>query len=332
MKRWPLILAVLALALAAAGCFSHNNLSLFPENEDRLSTRLVKAPADDGVKDRILLLDIEGVIVEWETSSWFGLNEKEPTTAEVRRKLEKAATDSRIKAVVLRVNSPGGTVTATDIVYREIKKYKARTKAPVVASFMGVAASGGYYVSCTADTIVSHPTTITGSIGVLMHSFGFDGLFKKIGMESRVIKAGRLKDVGNPFAEQTEEQKQVLQRLVDEAYGRFIAVVAEGRPNLKQEEILKLADGRVYSATDAKQLGLVDQLGDLDDAIEEAKRLAKIRDAGVILYSTSTRPEQNIYSTTRAEGPKINVDASLISYREIMEMSQPRLLYMWLGY
>jgi len=151
-------------------------------------------------------------------------------------------------------------------------------------------------------------------------------------MESRVIKAGRLKDAGNMFGEMTDEQRAVFQRLVDDAYQRFIDVVAEGRPKLKRDEIVKLADGRVYSAADAKQLGLVDQIGDLKDAIEEAKRLGKVRDAGVILYTTSRRPEQNIYSATHAEAPQVNVDMSLVNYDMLMELAQPKMLYMWTGF
>ncbi|NLH49256.1 MAG: signal peptide peptidase SppA [Myxococcales bacterium] len=330
MRRFLLLsLAAVSLWLLLSGCFSNNNFSLLPDYEDKLSTRLVAKPISEDTKDRILILDVEGVIAEWGSTSIF--YDHEPTTTVIRRKLEKAAHDERIKAVVLRVNSPGGTVTGSDIVYRDLRKFKERTKLPVVAAFMGVAASGGYYVSCTADTIVAHPTSITGSIGVIMHSFGFAGLFQKIGMESRVIKAGKMKDMGNPFDEMTDEERQILQRIVDESYERFVTVVDEGRPNLNREQVLALADGRILSAADAKRVGLVDQLGDLDDAIEEAKRLAKIRDAGVILYTTSKKPDQNIYSLSRAEAPRLNLDMNLIDYNQLMEMAQPRILYMWMG-
>jgi protease IV len=330
MRKMTVLAVLVAVILGVTGCLSGNNFSLLPEQDDTLSTRLVKAPINSGTKDRILVLDIEGVITEVGNQGWFSVNE--PTTAIVRRKLEKAERDQRIKAVVLRINSPGGTVTGSDIVYREITRYREKTKVPVVAAFMGVAASGGYYVACASDTIVAHPTTITGSLGVIMHWFGFSGLFEKIGMESRVIKAGALKDVGNPFDEFTDEERAVMQRLVDDAYDRFVTVIDNGRPGLTREEVLKLADGRVYTAVDAKHAGLVDQLGDLEDAIDEAKRLAKVRDAGVILYSTSQRPEQNIYSTTRAEAPPLEIDTSMIDYETMLELSRPRMLYMWMGF
>jgi len=329
LRKITFSLLLLAVMFLATGCFSNNNLSLFQQEDDALSTILVKKPTGH-TSDRILLLDIDGPIGEEGESHFF--YQEEATTAVVRKKLEKAMQDSRIKAVVLRVNSPGGTVTATDIVYTQLKKFKKTTSLPFVAAFMGVAASGGYYISCVSDRIYAHPTTITGSIGVLMHSFGFAGLFEKIGMESRVIKAGKMKNLGNPFNAMTEEERAILQGIVDDAYERFIAVVAEGRPNLTIEKIRELADGRIYTANQAKKLGLIDEIGDLEDAIDEAKNLARIRDAGVILYTTSDRPEQNIFSQTEVNAPNINVGLTGLDMSELMDASRPRFYYMWLGF
>lgn len=330
MRQFLLVSLLLCLAVLLVGCFSNNKLSLFPQDDEEITTRLVKDPTDDSTDDRILILDIEGVISEYGRSSMF--YDMEPTTAVVRRKLEKAERDERIKAVILRINSPGGTATGADIVYHDILKYKDKTKVPIVAAIMGTGASGGYYLACTGDTILAHETSITGSIGVIIHYFGFSGLFEKIGMESRVIMAGAMKDVGNPFREMTDEDRAVFQKIVDQAYQRFISVVEDGRPNLSREQILKIADGSIYSGKEAEELGLVDKLGDLDDAIEEAKRLAKIRDAGVILYTTNNKPQQNIYSLTRSEAPKINIDAQMIDFQQLAELSRPQLLFMWLGY
>jgi protease-4 len=320
---------LLFVVILAAGCFANNRVSLWPSNDEALTTILVKKPAHH-TDNRVLLLDIEGPISEWGESRLF--HQTEPTTTIVRAKLEKAMQDPRIKAVVLRINSPGGTVTGTDIVYTQLKKYKNTAKVPFVASFMGLAASGGYYVACAADRIYAHPTTLTGSIGVLIHSFGFAGLFQKIGMESRVIKAGKMKDMGNPFAQMSDEERAIWQGIVDDAYERFISVVAEGRPNLTVDKIRELADGRIYTATQAKKLGLVDQIGDLEDAIGEAMRLANIRDAGVILYSTSERPEQNIYSRTDAAAPQITLGFSGLSMDELLDAGRPRFYYMWMGF
>lgn len=327
-QKTALFVITISLVFFVAGCLSNNNFSLFPAYDEPLQTRLVKKPASR-TDNRVLLLDIEGIISEWGESRIF--YETEATTTMIRKKLEKALRDERIKAVVLRVNSPGGTVTASDIVYREIKKYKQTAKVPIVAAQMGIAASGGYYISCAADKIMAHPTTICGSIGVIMHSFGFSGLFDMLGIESRVIKAGKWKDVGNPFDEMTEGERAILQQIVDDAYERFLSVVAQGRPNLKPDEIREIANGQIYTASHAMELGLIDKMGDLEDAIEEAKMLANIRDAGVILYTTSNSPEQNIFSQT-AEAPSINLDPQHLSLHTIMDASRPRFYYMWLGY
>ena len=328
-RKLCLVMVAAVLALIMTGCFSNNKLSLLPDYSAELSTRLVKAPKQS-TKNRILILDVDGVITDWGESKFF--YEEEATTTIIRKKLEKAVGDERIKAVVLRVNSPGGTVTGSDIVYREIMKYKQTAKVPVVAAMMGVAASGGYYVSCSADLIVAHQTTITGSIGVIMHSFGFDGLFKKIGMESRVIKAGKFKDAGNPFAEMSPEQRQILQTIVDQSYDRFVQVIDDGRPNLNLEQVRALGDGRVMTAQDALRAGLVDKIGDLDDAIGEAMRLANIRDAGVILYSTNQRPEQNIFSETTASAANINLDLGQFNLTALLDAARPRIYYLWLGF
>ncbi|HPM76980.1 MAG TPA: signal peptide peptidase SppA [bacterium] len=328
-RRTLLLTLTLSLALLATGCFSNNNVSLWPEIDDELTTMMVRKPLDDS-ENRVLLLDIEGVISEYGNSSLF--YDLEATTTLVRKKLEKAQRDERIKAVVLRVNSPGGTVTASDIVYHEILKYKKTAKVPVVAAIMGVGASGGYYVSCSADKIMSHPTAINGSIGVIMHSFGFAGLFEKIGMESRVVKSGKLKDMGNPFNEMTDDERAVLQKIVDTSYERFLEVVAAARPQMTKEQIRAAADGRIMTAAEAQELGLIDKLGDLEDAIDEAMTMANICDAGVILYTTSKKPDQNIFSATSAQAPEINLNPMGVDFETLVDLSRPRMYYMWMGY
>lgn len=329
VRRTFLLALTLSALLLATGCFSNNDLSLWPDFDDELTTIMVKKPQEK-TDNRILLLDIEGAISEYGHASFF--YDFEATTTVVRKKLEKAQRDERIKAVVLRINSPGGTVTGSDIIYHELLKYKKTAKVPIVAEIMGIGASGGYYVSCAADKIMSHPTAINGSIGVIMHSFGFAGLFEKIGMESRVIKAGKLKDVGNPFNEMTDDERQVLQRIVDTSYARFLEVIAEGRPQMTKEQIKAAADGRIMTAAEARELGLIDKLGDLEDAIDEAMALANIRDAGVILYTTSKKPDQNIFSATTAQAPDVNLNPMGVDFETLIDLSRPRLYYMWMGY
>jgi len=275
-----------------------------------------------------LMLDIDGVLKE--EGSHFLMFSEEPATSLVMKKLNKAADNEDIKAVILRVNSPGGTVTATDIIWNEIRSYKAAHKVPVVAMLMGTAASGGYYVACAADRIYAHPTTITGSIGVMVFSFGFDGLFQKIGLESRVVKSEPYKDMGNPFDQFTDDEKKIFQGIVDQYHKRFIQVVADGRPGLNEQDVEKLTDGRIFTAQEALDRKLIDRIGYMNDAIDEAMRLANIRDAKVIMYSTSWRENTNIYSVkTDSVSPGFGFTDKLAS--SLIEQSRPSFLYMWLG-
>ena len=322
------IIVVLIIGTILVGCFSQNSVNLLPMEEEALSTRVVQSADNKGTENKILILDIDGVLQE-EGCRFFMLSE-EPMTVVVKKKLNKALKDDDIKAVVLRINSPGGTVTASDIIYKEIKTYKQKAKVPVVAVLMGTAASGGYYTACSADRIIAHPTTITGSIGVLVASFGFNGLFQKIGMESRVVKSGPLKDIGNPFDEFTPEERAVFQNIVDQFYDRFLDVVAEGRQGLTKQEVAALSDGRIFTAKEALEKKLIDRIGYLDDSIEEAKRLAHIRDARVIIYSNSWRKENNVYSTSASTtAPSFNVSQQMLE--NIIDQSKPKFLYMYMG-
>jgi protease-4 len=287
-------------------------------------------PSDGRSDNRILLLDIDGVITEFGDKSWFQL--KEPTTFQVRQKLERALNDPNIKAVILRVNSPGGGANASDIVYRELMDFKEQLDVPVVAMMQGIAASGGYYVSCAADRIIANPNTVTGSIGVIAFNFGFDGLFEKIGMESRVTKSGELKDMGNPFDEWTDPEKAAMQKIVDSMYARFVDVVAERR-QLDKDQIKTFADGRVMTAWEAKELNLIDEVGYIDDAVYEAMKLAKIRDAEVIMYIRREKSERNLYTQSEADMHSLPSGLSLnnLSTETLLELGRPKLLYMWIG-
>jgi len=214
---------------------------------------------------KIALIDVEGVLMNRSKPELIGEGEH-PVSLFVE-KLEKAANDSGVKALVVRINSPGGTVTASDLMYKELKYFKERTEGerPVVAVLMDVAASGGYYVACGCDSIVAHPTTLTGSIGVIMQLINFAGTMQKIGMEAEAITSGEMKDAGSPFEHLTTEEREIFQKLVDDFYDRFVEVVAAGREELDEEEVRELADGRVYSAEQALELGFVDRIGTLRD-------------------------------------------------------------------
>lgn len=324
------LVAVVAAAVLAGGCFSNNNLSLIPYDDGSVHTRVV-LPAEGKTQDRILMLDLDGVITEHGSS--FLLMQKEPTTFRVRQKLDRALADTNVKALIIRINSPGGGANASDIVYREILDYKAQAKVPVVAMMMGVAASGGYYAACAADRIVAHPNSVTGSIGVIVFGLGFDGLFEKIGLESRVIKSAPMKDMGNPFDEWTDEEKAVTQKIVDRMHERFVGVVATGR-KIKTEQVRPIADGRVMIAQEAKELGLVDRIGYIEDAVDEALTLAQIRDADVVMYVEKNRANRNIYTQSSPGGSTLPGSMWMgdLSAERVLELARPRLMYMWMGY
>ena len=281
-------LAVALLCLAITGCVTVK-VSLFEEAEP-LKEQVVSGYA----RDKILLMDISGLIMEGPRRPWLRLaGVIDP--GRVKEELEKAAKDRRIKAIVLRITSPGGTVSASDMMHHEIAAFKKEHHIPVVACLMGVAASGGYYVAQSADAIVAHPTGITGSIGVVAMKFNVKGLMDRVGVGGDVVKSGEGKDFWSPFKPASPEEKQMMQAIIDDFYGRFVALVAQGR-QLPEPQVKRLADGRIYTAQQAKDLGLVDRLGYLDDAIELAKAKAGIEEARVVLYHRPGSYRPTVYS------------------------------------
>ena len=213
---------------------------------------------------RIGVIKIEGIILD---SGPLSFASKVLESFERAKKLE-------IKTILLRINSPGGTVGASQEIYREIKKAQAEGM-KVIASLGDVAASGGIYVAAGADKIVSNPGTVTGSIGVIIKTNVVKELYKKIGLDSQVVKSGEYKDILSSTKYLSEEEKAILQELIDSAYGQFVEVVAENR-KIDVEEVKKFADGRIFSGVQAKELGLVDELGSQSDAVDLAAKLAGI--------------------------------------------------------
>jgi len=231
-----------------------------------LIVRLSGKPSRLPFGDKIAVVEIQGVI----TQSF-------PVIDEIHHHLA----DDAVKAIILRIDSPGGGVGPSQEIYREVLKAKQKKK--IVTSMGAVAASGGYYVACASDLIVANPGTITGSIGVIMQFSNFEELLKKIGIKGVVLKSGEHKDIGSPFREMTPEEKKIMQETLDNVHQQFIRAVAEGR-NLDPAKVLPIADGRIMTGEQAKQLGLVDKMGNLDDAIEEAAKLVGIEGRPHVLY------------------------------------------------
>jgi protease-4 len=216
--------------------------------------------------EKVGVLEVKGVIAN-----------VQPTIEE----LAKFRRDGSVKAVVVRIESPGGGVSPSQELYQEIRR-TAREK-PVVVSMGSVAASGGYYIACAAQKIYANPGTITGSIGVILEFTNFEELLKKIGFRMEVVKSGRYKDVGNPGREMTADERAYLQAMVDNVHQQFVRDVARGR-RMKVEKVRELADGRIFTGEQAMELGLVDELGNLKDAIDAAAKMAAIEGEPKIVY------------------------------------------------
>jgi protease-4 len=261
--------------------------------EEQLSGRVLEA-AHSGSTAKIARIDLDGII-EMGRSEEFSLAAEGSRFESIQSSLKRAVKDPTVKAIVLRIHSPGGDVTASDVLHRAVKQ--AAAAKPVIAMLDGMAASGGYYVACGATAIVCSPTTLTGSIGVIMEHFSYHGLFEKIGLGSEAITSGTYKDILNGARPMREDERQMLKTLVGEMYERFLSVVADGR-KLKADALRNtVADGRILSGNQALQAKLVDKLGFIEDAYEEARRLGKAPGASVVRYE----PHQGWLSLLRMQ-------------------------------
>jgi protease IV len=246
--------------------------------------------------------------------------------ARVREELQKAEDDDSVKALIVRINSPGGTITASDLIYHEIDAFKTRRKIPVVAVTMDVAASGGYYAALAADTIFALPTTVTGSIGVIMLTVNAQGLMEKIGVAPLAIKSGEMKDAGSPFRPLTPQERAVFQTVIDDMYGRFVTLIARSR-KISDDRVRAFADGRIYTAEQAKALGLIDEIGYMDAVVAAARKAAGVEEARVIMYQRPKDYRANYYSVAPAPTP--GLAASLQQLTAVVSGSGPRFLYLW---
>jgi protease-4 len=258
------ILITLCVLVIPAGILTTN---LLKNKESPESSSFVSS-----LEDRLIVLKLTGMIVESDDD---GLLSSVNTVDSVKRKLKKALKDKHVKGILLRIDSPGGTVASS----QELSDYvKAVRKAgiPVVASMGDVAASGGYYVASACDRIVAQPGTITGSIGVIMNTLSLAGLEEKLGIEPQTVKSGQFKDIGSPTHRMTPAERELLQAMIMESYDQFVTAVAEGR-HMDKEAVKKLADGRMYLGKQAKALGLIDSLGSYETAIASLQEMARAR-------------------------------------------------------
>ncbi len=319
--RFPglaLMILLLATALAAAGCAP--KMRLFGE-----PAPLTEVVLQGKGTDKVLLLNIRGVI---SNSPKQGLFTTRPgMVQQVAARLEAARKDTSIRALLLVVDSPGGGVTASDVLQHELTRFKQDTGATVVALFMEMAASGGYYIATAADGIVAHPSTVTGSIGTVFMRPQAAGLMEKIGVEAVVTKSGKLKDMGSPFREGTPEEDQLFQTMIDEMNARFQWLVRESR-HLTPAQAARIADARILTAEQAKETGLVDRIGYFEDALAMVREKTGLSDPKVVVYRDGSLPNDTVYNTAAdmaAEAP------ALISIDLARYLAVPRtgFYYLW---
>lgn len=299
--------------------------------EDRLKEKIVRR-ARTITLNKIAVIDVDGVITGYDD-----LLGKESPLTDVIEKLQRAWEDRFVKAIVLRIDSPGGEVTASDIIYRKLCKIREGDRRrdlpakPIVASMQGVCASGGYYIACGADKIVAEPTSITGSIGVIILAFNIRPLLDKIGVYTETIKSGDKKDALSPFRPLSPEEKRLFQQIIDQLYERFLTVVSSSRRS-SEEKIRPLADGRVFTGEDAVRFGLVDMLGGLEDAIDLAKSLAGIKDAHIVMYHRPWGYKGSIYAKMNHIPQQIEIGGINMFNVDLGDLfyGRGKVMYLWL--
>lgn len=299
-------------------------ISLFPDASDPLEEMTLEGTADD----KIQLIPITGFITD---SPQTRLVQTMPSVVqEAVSHLRLAEADDRVKAVLLKIDTPGGTTTASDMLYHEIVSFKQRTGKKVVVCMMNIATSGGYYISLPADAIVAHPTTLTGSVGVIMVRPELSAFMDKIGVSVQVNKSGENKDIGSPFRPITPAEENLLQNLADTLGRRFVNLVKKHR-GLDDRQLSTVADARVFLADDALAMGLVDKIGYLQDALDEARQIAGLdADAKVVTYRRTRYPNDNLYNDLTSSTPT-TTPVSLVDMGPVSDMFslEAGFYYLW---
>lgn len=318
MKKTVILLSAVLAALSACSPQIHLDLLGVDKLEEVV---ILPSPA----REKVLMIDVEGMISSALDAGLF--SREKNAVSRVFERLERAARDPWVKAVVLRIDTPGGEVTASDIIYHEILRFKERTGRPVLGLMMSVAASGGYYIASACDFIMAHPSTLTGSIGVISVFPNVESLMAKVGVKVNVIKSGGNKDSGGPFRDMTEEEKKIFQGIIDEYYEGFLEVVARNRKDrIPAGELKKVADGRVYTAKQALALELIDAIGYFDDAFGKALSLASLKSAKLVAYTYYPKTKTNIYA--RQLGDFSPLDAKVLE--SMLAVLKTGFYYLWL--
>ena len=296
-----MVMFLMLIGMAAFFAVGHDGIGL--------TEKVIRA----GIRtNKIAVITVDGIIDDKQFDSF-------------HNQIETARKDANVKGLIVRVSSPGGAVSSSDRMYNEINKFRSETGMPTAAFMQGVAASGGYYVSVGCDRIIAEPTTITGSIGVIMGHFVLQELLEeKLGIYPVIVKSGEKKDWPSPFKPITEEQKQYLHdKLISPAYERFVGIVAQSRPSLTMDEVRRLADGSIYHAAEALDEKLIDEIGYLNEAIDLVSSLAGIENAHVVEYRKPFSFSDILELQNRSV---FKIDKSTL-----LEFNTPQVLYLWSG-
>lgn len=320
-----------ALIACAAGCKGPIHVTTdscvrtaLPPHRD--ASRIVPMRVSDGPCQgpRIALIDVDGVLLNTNMTGIFSAGEN--PVASFREKLDYVARNPCYAAVVLRINSPGGGVTACDIMRRDLLQFRTRTGRPVIACLMDLGAGGAYYLATAADAVVAHPTTVTGGMGVILNLYNLEDTMAQANIEGLPIKAGRYVDLGSPITRIDDDARDILQRVADEFHERFRDTVRTSRAiSLPDDD--EIFDGRIFTASQAEQLGLIDSIGYLDDALEEARLAINCPAAAAIILHRPRDPAKTVYDIT----PNIPMQGGLfpISVPGLDRSRLPTFLYLW---
>ena len=325
-RHFHISLVLITAALFISGCGTGAfQIQMISADQELKETQILR---DKGmfVSDKIVVIDVDGIMLNRKQSGWLQNGDNPVST--FLEKLDKAASDDSVKAVVVRLNTPGGSVAAADMMHHSLLEYKRKTGNPVIACMLDVAASGGYYLACGCDGIIAQPSCVTGSIGTIMQTFSVAGTMEKIGVTAVAVKSGKMKDMGSPLHELSEDEQVILQEIIDRFYEQFLGVVRDGRANLDNDRLRELADGRVFTAAQAHEEGLVDRIGYANDAIAWAKEIAGVKKAKVVIYHRPQETMPNVYGSAMGQsagtGPLVNIDLP-----DWLDTGGAKFLYLW---
>lgn len=285
-----------------------------------------KSPSGPGAP-RIALIDVDGLLLNQNLTGLYSVGEN--PVAAFREKLEAAAADPLVRAVVLRINSPGGGVTASDILAEELRRFRDASGRPVVACLMDLATGGAYYLAIGADRLIAHPTTVTGAVGAIFNYYNLEEAMAQLNVTHRPVKTGELVDMGSLTSTLPEESRALLQEMTDSFRDRFVARITARRPTMTPADRAAIADGRVIPAPRALALHLIDSLGYVDDAFGQAEQLAGLPgdSAEVVLFQRPGQPSRSIYSVL----PNLPLQGEIVpfSYPGLDRSKLPTFLYLW---